>query len=97
MSLEDGVFDHKYVARSSHKYLCAVSLMIKLQERCVCLSKENDHFPVSSYMRSVYRPMSTGNGVQPQAESLLSVHGFTSLFQETNGVSSHWKSGTLNR
>lgn len=66
------------------------------EDMCVCLLQENDHFPVSSCMRSVYRPMSTGTGVQ-QAESLLSVHGFTSLFQETDGVSSHWKSGTLNR
>lgn len=48
-------------------------------------------------LRLVYDPTSNGNAVQQQGESLLSVQGSTSLFQETDGVSSHWNNKSVNK
>lgn len=52
---------------------------------------------MSSCTPSVYKQMSNGNARKQHCDSLLSVQGSTSLFQETDGVSSHWNSKSVNK
>lgn len=52
---------------------------------------------MSSYTLSVFKPMSDRNAAHQPGDSLLSVQGSTSLFQETDGVSSQWNSKSVNK
>lgn len=80
-------------------YFCSLQVTFSLKNMLLILPASPEKLPLhmSSCPPGVYKPMSNWNAVQQQGDSLLSVQGYTSLFQETDGVSSHWNSKSVNK